>query len=183
MVSHWHISISPWHTAFWCYSSLNFSESSMSSLRILYHNCIGRSTRNFDPVLCWGGAWLSKDIFVKSNHSWILFRYHMDYISFESFRLDAVWWIFGYCSLPFNPDFLESLLCFLSSSCDGGGGSREAELKGRTSSQVPMARVATCICRQNSGRKFGFIWLRRLTNVRGPLCKFSNCSWLHKNGW
>ena len=41
--------------------------------------------------------------------------------------------------------------------------------------------VGYCIYRQNSGHKFGFIWLRRLTNARGH--KFSNCPWLHKNRW
>ena len=32
-------------------------------------------------------------------------------------------------------------------------------------------RVACCICRLNSRCKFGFIWLWRLTNARGRLCK------------
>ena len=44
-------------------------------------------------------------------------------------------------------------------------------------------RVACCICRQNSRRKFGLIWLQRLTNARGHLCKYSNHPWLHKNRW
>ena len=34
--------------------------------------------------------------------------------------------------------------------------------------------VACCICKQNSGYKFGFIWLQKLTHARGCLCKFSN---------
>ena len=49
--------------------------------------------------------------------------------------------------------------------------------------RLKRQRVACCICRQNSGHKFGFIWLPRLTNARGHLCKFSNHPWLHKNRW
>ena len=44
-------------------------------------------------------------------------------------------------------------------------------------------QVAYCIYRQNIGCKFGFIWLQRVTNARGCLCKCSKHTWQHKNRW
>ena len=101
--------------------SFHYSSSfTFSGQHIHNHNCMVSSTcMSWSCILL--GAWLRRDIFEESCHSWILSSYHMDYISFESFQLglwhrtDIMWWVFRYCSLSFNPDFLEPMLCSLGS--------------------------------------------------------------------
>ena len=62
-------------------------------------------------------------LFKSFKNSWILFWYHIDYLFFWIrlwHRANGLWWVFVYCSPLFDPDFLELMLYFLASCCNGG---------------------------------------------------------------
>ena len=94
----------------------------ISQFCILYHDCMGWNTCNSWSCFI---RLASEEISSESYHFWLLSLYHMDNISFESFKLglwykvDRLWWIYEY-SQSFNRDFLELMLCTQSSCCDGG---------------------------------------------------------------
>ena len=101
-----------------------FLVGSICRLRILYHCymewniCISWSC--FILLRNWHGRYIFKEF----THFWILFWYYMDWISFESlwfgtwYWADEKWYVFGYCSLSLEPDFLETMLYCLDTCWD-----------------------------------------------------------------
>ena len=63
----------------------------MSQLCTLYHSCIGLNICNYLSCCILLEAWLGRDIFKESSHSWILTCY-IDYLAFESFWLGLWHW-------------------------------------------------------------------------------------------
>ena len=81
-------------TSIYCLSILLFdllltllSVGGIAHYCILYHNCMGCSTRNSCSGYILLGDWLGRDIFEKSIYYRILSWYHMVHVSFESFQL------------------------------------------------------------------------------------------------
>ena len=72
-----------------------------SRLCILDHSGMGWNIRHSWSCCILLGAWIGRDIFEESSHSWILSWYQIDYISFETFRQglwhrpNRLWWVFG----------------------------------------------------------------------------------------
>ena len=112
-----YFSISPHNIAFLCSSSLTFNERHVLFVYFTTTERDGVHTVLGHVEFCW---WLDILQRVEPLVNTVLMSYGLHIFWILSIRVDILWRVFRYHSPSSYEGFLEPILCFLGSCCDGG---------------------------------------------------------------